>query len=76
MVVPSETVDCAMCKGKGAARLVFCTACSGKGKIQVARPARICPRCKGTGDTPHRDAVFFSSPHCPVCNGAGWALVI
>lgn len=76
MVVPTERVDCVSCKGTGELSSGSCPACDGRGKVTVAKPVTKCPRCNGTGNTPHKDEIIFHTPFCPVCRGVGWALVL
>jgi DnaJ-class molecular chaperone len=74
--IQTETVACASCRDIWTPPMVTCSACDGRGKVVVAKPARICPRCGGTGAVPRKDAIDFGTLACPVCRGIGWALVL
>jgi len=65
---------CAACAGIGHNGTAQCRACAGRGLALVHQPALKCPRCAGTGEvTPGFEYLY---PHCIVCRGLGWAMVL
>lgn len=66
--------DCASCGGSGQSAAGRCAACDGEGGVLVAEPFTACPRCDGSGKAP--ESTPYLDKSCPVCAGAGWALVV